>query len=145
MKRSTLKRTPFLKKKSVKKETKGLFDYLKKETKDEEWRRIKEEITPFFVSTGLYNICELKLSKCMGNFKLSFAHSKKREDWANTLPQRDIDAKEVVRACPNCHDEIEYPEVDKTKGELGREIMYNIVVQTIKRREDALKRWKTKS
>jgi len=155
MKRTELKRTGFkskpvewksgrkpLKWKADKpKETKGLFEHLKKESKVEEWRRIEKEITPFFVSNGIYDYCELRLSNCKGNFQLCFAHSKKRGDWAKDEPQRGIDARQVVRACSECHNEIEYPEVDRTAGENGKEIMYNIVVQTIEKRNKRLTKW----
>lgn len=125
----------------LQKEKKGLFLHLKKESKDEEWFRIKQEIRPFFVKHGLINICELKLPMCIGNvLPLHFAHSKKREDIAKEEPERTRELKEVVRACPKCHDYIEHlPEKD---GVSGRQRMYNIVIACIEIRNRRLARWK---
>lgn len=155
-----MKRTPFKKRPPKKKEGKGLFsDYVpekkgivaayvsekkglipKKESKDEEWQRIKKEIRPFFIENDLYYICELQLSKCIGNaLPLQFAHSKKRFDIAKEEPERTRELKEVVRACTVCHNYIET--LPDTEDLTGHERMYRIVVDTINLREKRLGRW----
>ncbi len=150
LKRKEWIRKPYVWKRKPKKEGKGLFDnlkkekknlfpHLKKESKDEEWRRIQNEITPFFIKHNIYNYCELRLHCCSGTFGLAFAHSKKRDDWAKEGLEREIDARHVVRACQDCHDFIEHPKVDKSKGENGRDVMFNYVVECIERRDKRLK------
>lgn len=131
-------RKPYVWKKKPKKEGKGLFDHLNKESKDHEWARIKREIKPFFVEHGLYYICELQLPNvCVGSvLNLTYAHSKKRGDIAKKEPERTRELKEVVRACPACHHKIEY--LPKTETETGREQMYRIVTDCIKRRNRRL-------
>ncbi len=147
MKRSGFKRKTTPKKEGkglfdhLVKEKKGLFDHLKKESKDEEWRRHKAEITPYFVANGLYDICELQLSVCIGNaLPLQFAHSKKRIDIATEEPERSRELQEVIRACTKCHEVIEH--LPDTEDLTGRERMYKIVVDTISRRKKRLARWK---
>jgi len=132
-----MKRKPY----SRKKKGKGLFDHLtKKETNDEAWRRIREgEVVPYFVENNLYDWCELLIQGvCEGNHNLAFAHSKKHIDWAKAEPQRGIDIRQVVRACGKCHHFIEYSVVDKSKGESGREVMYDYVVKAIEVRNKFL-------
>lgn len=121
----------------LKKEKKGQFKHLKKESKIEEWIRIKKEIEPFFVYYNLLEYCELKLEGCMIR-ATDYAHSLKRIDWAKEDPQRTVDAKQVVRACPKCHHTIEYPHVDKEGEESGRQLMFNHVVAVIRRRNVSL-------
>ena len=144
MKRTPLKRTPFKKKpytwkKKKPSEKKGLFDHLKKESRVEEWNRIKEEITPYFIKYGIYNTCELKLPQiCSGSYiGLTYAHSKKRNDIARDEPKRTEELKEVIRACVSCHDCIEYlPKL----GDLSpSDRMYIIVKDCIDRRNKRLK------
>lgn len=137
-----LKRTPFNRKPPREKSSKGLFDYLKKESKAEEWARIKKDILdPLFVRMGLYDTCELQLDKCIGNIvELQYAHSKKRELIAKQEPERTRELCEVVRACTNCHDDIEH--LADTAEETGHEQMYRIVVSTINRRNRRLAQYK---
>jgi hypothetical protein len=135
MKRTELKRTAFKRKPPKAKATKGLSLYPKKETKDEEWSRIKREITPYFEKYGLYDRCELMLPNCKG-YGDQYAHSKKRGDIAKLEPERTKELKEVVRACPSCHYKVEYPE--KTAEETGRQIMYRIVLSCIDARNKRL-------
>lgn len=139
MKRTALKRTPFKIKPKTKKTSKGLFDHLKKESKDQEDQRIKREILdPYFINLGLYYVCELNLpSTCIGNsLPLQYAHSKKRGDIALKEPERTRELCEVVRACTACHNEIEY--IAPTPEETGRKIMYRIVIATIENRNKLL-------
>lgn len=112
----------------------------KKESKGDEWFRIKEEIFPYFLRHNLAGVCELQFDCCTGNLRpLQFAHSKKRIDIATEEPERTRELKEVVRACNECHKLIEHlPDKD---GLTGHERMYRIVVDTIKRREKRLARW----
>lgn len=112
-----------------------------RESKGDEWFRVKGEISPYFVANGLMNICELQYSMCSGNlFPLQFAHSKKRRLIAKEQPERDRELKEVIRVCTHCHNFIEYlPELN---GVSGHDRMYKIVRDTIKRREKRLSRWK---
>lgn len=147
MKRSGFKQKPKKEKEKkglfdhLVKEKKGLFEGLKKESKDEEWRRIKDEIRPYFIANGLYDICELHLSVCIGNaLPLQFAHSKKRVDIASEEPERTRELKEVVRACTACHNVIEH--LPDTEGATGHERMYKIVRDTIAARERRLAKWK---
>jgi hypothetical protein len=141
MKRTAFKKKPYQWTIKPKKEGKTLIP--KKETKDEEWRRIKVDILdPFFKAKNLYNGCELLLDDiCIGNvLKLCYAHSKKRDDIALEEPQRTQELCEVVRACPSCHNYIEY--LPERKGISGKEQMYKIVTDAISRRNRRLARWK---
>jgi hypothetical protein len=141
-----VKRTPFKKKpytwnrNKPKKPRKGLFDHLKKESKNHEWNRIKREILdPYFHANDLYYICELKLPNiCSGNaMKLTYAHSKKRGYIAKKEPERTRELCEVVRACINCHHTIEYPKgVSKAEG---LELMFKAVTECIERRNRRLR------
>ena len=125
----------------LEKGNKRLFDHLKREPRDEECRRHYAEITPFFIANGLYDICELQLSVCIGNvLSLQFAHSKKRDDIAKEEPERSRELQEVVRACTKCHEVIEH--LPDNSEMSGRERMYKIVRDTIARRQRRLFKWK---
>lgn len=87
--------------------------YQNKESKIEEWGRIRAELKERFVAVGILS-CELKLEGCTraANFgwSWSFAHSEKRDNIASrkTNPElREIQIREVVYSCGNCHDFIE--------------------------------------
>lgn len=139
MKRSPLKRTPFKRKPKSKKESKGLFDHLKQESKTEEWKRILNELKERFVKVGILS-CELRLKGCTlaSNFgwTWSFAHSLKRDKIASRKyfpEQREKEIREVVYACGNCHNIIEH--LPKTEEESPEEQMYRIVLATINKRK----------
>ena len=51
--------------------------------------------------------CEVKLSKCMPNFALSFAHRHKR-NWYYDQPELLSDINQTVLACASCHSKMEY-------------------------------------
>jgi hypothetical protein len=136
MKRTGFKKKAYPWRRTPKKE--GIIVY--KETKDEEWARIKrEELDPYFYRHNLHDICELQLRVCTGRAR-HYAHSKKRDDIARDEPERTRELKEVVRACPECHDFIEYP--PRTEDNSGKRMMYEVVVDRIKKREARLERWK---
>lgn len=113
---------------------KGLFDHLKKESKTDEWARIRKEIIPFFVAHGIYNICEVGLTGiCIGTvLELQFAHSKKRVDWAVDGRARQEDAREVVRICTACHARLEH--LPEQEGKTGRERMCEAIRMIIAKR-----------
>lgn len=137
MKRTPFKRKPY----QWKRKPVGSSSDTKRESKVDEWSRIKKEILdPYFYKHNLYDQCELKLSVCIGNvITLQYAHSKKRNDIAKQEPERTRELCEVVRACTSCHNYIEYlPERD---GKSGKEQMYEIVVSTINKRNRRLSRW----
>jgi len=127
-------RKPYVWKRKPKKTQKGLFDHLKQESKTEEWNRIREELKIWFIENGILS-CELNLLGCTkaSNFgwTWSFAHSRKRGDIVSrkTNPDlRDIQMREVVYACGNCHTCIE--KLTNRNNE-----MYNIVMETIRKRK----------
>ena len=141
MKRTPFKKKPYQWKRKPPKTKKGLFDHLKKESKNDEWTRIKRDILdPYFQKHNLYSVCELQLDRCIGAvLPLQYAHSKKRGEIALEEPERTRELCEVIRACTNCHKDIEYlPEKD---GVSGHEQMYQIVTSVIKTREKRLSRW----
>lgn len=106
-----------------------------------EWNEIRKELAEEFHKAGLYEVCELQFSMCIGRaLPLQFAHSKKRIDWSMEPEQRLLDAREVVRSCTACHNYIEH--LPDTADKSGHERMYEIVTATIKKREKRLKRWK---
>jgi hypothetical protein len=131
------KRVPFTAKKRDKpKETKGLFDHLKKQSKVEEWNEIREELKERFIRVGITS-CELNLKNCTQaanfGFTWSFAHSLKRYDISTDPEQRAIDMREVVYACGTCHYAIEsIGNKDRDDGQLT---MAEIVRFTIGKRK----------
>lgn len=143
MKRKALEKTQlhWNKNPNKRKETKGLFDHLKKESKGDEWFRIKqEELHPYFQANNLFDKCELGLPVCIGSaLPLQYAHSKKRGEIALEEPQRGIEMREVIRVCQNCHNHIET--LEETDGVSGHQQMYDIVVGVIARRNKRLARW----
>lgn len=138
MKRTPFKRKPYQWNKNPKK--KGLFP--EKESKVEEWARVKRDILdPYFHEKGLYYTCELSLKGCIGRLlPLQYAHSKKRDDIASEEPERTRELCEVIRTCTVCHDYIErLPSKDE---KTGKQRMYEIVVKIIEKRNERLARWK---
>lgn len=132
----TWKKKPYTWKVRNDRTDKGLFDHLKKETKQEEWERIKKDILdPYFYKLGLFTVCELRIPNiCIGSaLSLQYAHSKKRDYIAVDEPERTRELCEVVRACTACHNEIEH--LEDTEQETGHEQMYRIVIDCIKRRK----------
>jgi protein-tyrosine-phosphatase len=136
-----MKRTQIKSKSDRPKRTKGLFDHLKKESKDAEWSRIKRDILdPYFYSIALLSTCELGFDGCVGSYlPLQYAHSKKREEIAKYEPERTRELCEVIRVCTACHDKIEHPK--GLKGKEAKEYMYRMVTQTIESRNRALAKW----
>jgi hypothetical protein len=138
MKRTPIKKSskPMRRKALKPRGSKGLFP--KKESKTEEWNRVKREILdPYFQENGLYWICELDYPMCIGTaLPLQYAHSKKRGEIALDEPERTRELTEVIRACTECHGYIE----DPTK--ISKSDMYYIVVTTIEKRNKRLSRWK---
>lgn len=65
-------------------------------------RRLKE------VLAGI-TICEVKLKDCLGGMFLTNAHRHKRA-WYKGDVELLSDYKQVIRACVNCHDKIEFDE-----------------------------------
>ena len=53
--------------------------------------------------------CEIRLSGCLPDFALGFAHRHKRV-WYYSCPELLSEVKETLLSCPNCHAKIE---VDK--------------------------------
>lgn len=135
MKRTPIKRTAFKKTSSKTRTSKGLFDHLKKETKNEEWKRVKKDtLDPFFIKHGLYYKCELGLSMCIGSIlELQYAHSKKREEIALEEPERTRELCEVIRVCATCHEYIEY--LPEYEGKSGKTQMYEIVIKAVSKRK----------
>lgn len=138
MKRSGFKR----KNNKEKKPSKNLFPHLARESKADEDRRIKTDyLDPYFHKHGLYYTCELALPMCIGSvLPLQYAHSKKRGEIALKEPERTTEMCEVVRACTKCHYHIEH--LPEKGGVSGREQMYQIVRNTIEKREKRINRWK---
>lgn len=140
-----MKRTPFKRKDSKPKESKGLFDHipkdnknlfahLEKESKDEEWDRIRSELKERFAKAGIIS-CELRYDCCIRSYnfghKWSFAHSLKRDQIisAKFNPElREIQLREVIYACQECHMVIEKLGNRENK-------MYNIVMDIISKRK----------
>lgn len=140
-----MKRAPLRRKNSPKRETKGLFDdipkenknlfaYLDKESKEEEWDRIREELKTRFAKAGILS-CELRYEVCIYSYnfghKWSFAHSLKRDQIVSEKfnPElREKQIRQVIYACQNCHAEIE------KLGNKNNE-MYNIVIEVINKRK----------
>lgn len=140
-----MKRTPFRRKTSSPRESKGLFDHipkedknlfahLEKESKEEEWDRIRSELKERFARVGIIS-CELKYDCCVRSYnfghKWSFAHSLKRDQIisAKFNPKlREIQLREVIYACQECHAVIE------KLGNKHNE-MYDIVVAVIQKRK----------
>lgn len=148
MKRTAFKKKPYIWKR---KPSTGLSnipknktesDIPKKESKMEEWRRIKTEILiPYFISIGLISTCEIKGDRCLGSaLAMQFAHSKKRDDIAKEEPERTRELCEVIRACTNCHYDIEH--LPYKDGVSGKDQMYIIVINLIAFRNKRLARWK---
>lgn len=139
MKRTPFKKKPYVWKQPVKQKT---FNLNKKESRDEEWARIKKDIlNPEFIAKGLYSVCEIQLEGCIGSIiSLQYAHSKKRDDIAREEPERTRELCEVVRACTICHDIIEH--LEEKDGVSGKDQMYAIVLSIIDRRNRRLSRWK---
>ncbi len=95
---------------NYKSEKKGLFP--KKQSKDEEWSLIREELIERFITAGIIS-CELQLIGCIGaynfGFTWSFAHSlKRREIETEDINQRYLEMRTVIYACGVCHSKIEY-------------------------------------
>lgn len=116
------------------KEKKGLFDHLKKPSKNDEWAKVRKQITPFFVARGIYNICEAALEGiCIGNaLELQFAHSKKQVDRAADGRARQEDMREVIRCCTACHLHLET--LPEENGKTGRERMCELIKAIIAKR-----------
>lgn len=114
--KSTLKAKTILKSKSSLKPKKAIKRGGKK---TDEWAEARKNILRDFESRGIIS-CELRLSGCLGNLFLSLAHSRKRR---NIKTAEDL--YEVVLACQNCHEIIEYS---------GIENMYTYVKEAIRRR-----------
>ena len=64
-----------------------------------------KKLKELFSNTSIRS-CEIKLSGCMGQFGLSFAHRHKRL-WYRSSFALLSDFKQVVLACAYCHQEIE--------------------------------------
>jgi len=131
------KRVPFTKKKhSTPKETKGLFDHLKKQSKVDEWNEIREELKERFTRAGILS-CELEMKNCTGadnfGFTWSFAHSLKRIEISKDELERAKEIREVVYACGTCHYAIEV--VGNKDREDGQLTMAEIVRSVISRRK----------
>ena len=54
--------------------------------------------------------CEIKLENCLGNWTLGNCHRHKRIFYKEHPEVKLYDINEVVRACQNCHDEVENDE-----------------------------------
>ncbi len=132
LKRSPIKSKPYVWKKKPKKKGKGLFDHLKKESKIDEWVRIRAELFEKFNQLGITS-CELNLKGCTKNYYLGFAHSKKRKEIATEQPERDRELAEVALLCTSCHQQIEY--LPSTDLETGHGRMYRIITNIINNRK----------
>lgn len=122
---------------SYKSEKKGLY-VKKKESKDDEWSRIKREILdPYFYEIGLFSVCELRIPNVCEGWPLSYAHSRKRGDISKREPERTRQLCEVVRACQACHKEVEFP--PRTETESSRQIMYRKIIEVIDYRNQKVK------
>lgn len=128
-------RKPIPKKRLKKRESKGLFKHLEKESKTDEWTRTRLELDEEFLRKGIPKYCELRLSGCTGGLNVAYAHSKKRDEIALEGEERVRELKEVIRACSNCHHKIEYPKEElMLEGENTHDCMYRIVTQIIESR-----------
>ena len=101
---------PYNWKRKPKKKGKELFAHLKKESKTEEWNRIRAEQKLLFLKAGIIS-CELKLEGCTRAYNFgwtwSFAHSLKRDKMSSELEIRYVQMREIVYACGRCHNIIE--------------------------------------
>ena len=88
--------------------------------KTEKWLEVKAQILKHLNSVGI-TCCELGYEDCTRDRFLTLAHSKKRR-----FIKDDSELAQVILACSSCHYQIEY---------LPKEDMYNIVVDTINKRE----------
>jgi hypothetical protein len=70
------------------------------------YARIRPKIIQMFIEKGITR-CELMLDGCLGDFALAPAHRHKR-GWYYERPELLGDFFEVVLACVNCHDKIEF-------------------------------------
>lgn len=132
MKRTPFKKKPYVWKPKPKKKPKGIFDHIKKENKVQEWSRILKELKERFVYAQILS-CELRLEGCTlaTNFGWTwgFAHSKKR-DKISAIPEiREVEIRQVVYACGNCHDIIEDLKEEDSPN------MYDVVCNTIEKRD----------
>lgn len=130
-----LKRTPIKQKRSTPRQSKGLFDHLKKQTKTVEWTEIRAELKERFLRAGITS-CELKLKNCTGaanfGFTWSFAHSLKRNQISSEPEQRAKEIRSVVYACGTCHYAIE--QIGNKDRDDGKPKMSDIVRSVISRR-----------
>lgn len=140
-----MKRTPLRRKKSVPRESKGLFDHIPKEnknlfshlskpSKDEEWASVREELRDRFSRVGIIS-CEVGYKNCIKSYNFgfgwTFAHSLKRDKIPAEKDNPELRHKlirEVIYACVSCHNELE---------KLGNKEnqMHDAVVSIIKRRK----------
>lgn len=65
------------------------------------WDEIRPKLKKLFEEFGITQ-CELQLPHCKRGTFLSFAHSKKRREWA--VPE---DVEQVILTCNSCHQFIE--------------------------------------
>lgn len=72
---------------------------VKKESKVQEWNKVRKELKVQFEEAGITR-CELRLLDCTPNNYLGFAHTTKRRDVK--------DLRKVVLSCSNCHSKVEY-------------------------------------
>lgn len=150
MKRSPLKRKPVvlkrvkLKSRTSPRTSKHLFDdhvseskglYQKKESKVDEWNRVKSELKEQFVKAGITS-CELRWSRCTlarnFGFTWSFAHSLKRDKISADPEIRPVEIREVIYACGECHDQLE--KIGNKERFDGKPKMMDIVRDVISRR-----------
>lgn len=106
------------------------------------WDKVRRELYPKFRAVGLLDVCELGWENCLANkygivsqTYQTFAHSLRRKKIDRYIKSNQDEyerrMREVIRACTQCHHELDY-ELEDDKDHAKAEM---IVIETIANRK----------
>lgn len=102
------------------------------------WDKVRKELRPKFAVAGLLETCELRWENCLANKQgivpktfQSFAHSLRRrkiDKYKKSDPEEyERRMREVIRACTQCHHELDNELEDDKHHEKAEQIIIDII------------------